>query len=134
MVSWNDSLVIGVPQIDDQHRELVNRLDELMQATRQGKGHTEVEKTLRFIVSYVKEHFETEEKLQAEVNYPDLATHKKLHIDFGYTAVELVQDFQKNGIDSDLTAKINKVLVQWLIRHIRTEDKKIAVYINDLQK
>ena len=132
MTSWNDTLMIGVPLIDDQHKELVHRMDKLMSASRSGKGAEEIEKTLRFVVSYFKEHFNDEEDLQSEYKYPEMQEHKKLHADFTLTVIKLVQDFQLNGPNQELAGKVNKMLLQWVIKHIRTEDKKLAAYIQYL--
>jgi len=133
MTLWNDSLLIGFDSIDRQHQELVSRVEQHMDACRAGKGHTEVEETLRFIVSYVKEHFKDEEALQVQYSYPEIGEHKKLHQDFIVTVVGLVQEFQNHGIQSDFTTKMNKTLVEWLVKHIRTEDKKLAVHIQKIE-
>ena len=130
MSSWNDSLLIGVDLIDNQHRELVGRMDKLMQASRMGKGSTEIEETLRFVVSYVKEHFKDEEDMQAKYAYPDIVEHKKLHAGFVKSTVGLLQEYQKTGSSTEFTGKVNKTLVEWLFRHIRSEDKKLAIYIH----
>ena len=126
---WNDSLLTGITLIDDQHRELISRMDQLMQATRVGKGQTEVDQTLRFVVSYTQEHFKDEEGLQLKYNYPDIDKHKALHAGFVKTVIDLLLEFQKTGTSPGLTSKINKTLVQWLIQHIRIEDKKLAAHL-----
>ena len=129
MSSWNDSLLIGVPLIDNQHKNLIRRMDKLKHACRLGKGVDEIEKTLRFVVSYLKEHFKDEEKLQSEYKYPQIQEHKKFHADFTVAVINLVQDFQLDGPNQELAGKVNKTLIQWVIRHIRTEDKKLAAHL-----
>ena len=52
MSSWNDALMIGVPLIDDQHKELVHWMDKLMSASRSGKGAEEIEKTLAAYIQH----------------------------------------------------------------------------------
>jgi len=129
MSIWNDSLLIGVTLIDNQHRELINRMDQLMHACSLGKGGEEIEQTLRFVVSYIKEHFKDEEGLQTKHAYPEYAAHKKLHDGFVLRVIELVQEFQKLGTSTEFTGKVNKTLIEWFVQHIRTEDKKLALHL-----
>ena len=129
MSSWNDSLLIGIKLIDEQHRELIGRMDKLMDACRHGKGHDEVEETLKYVVSYVKEHFKDEEALQAKYAYPGMVEHKKLHAGFVDSVVNLLQEDKKTGPSTELTAHVNKTLIGWFITHIRNEDQKLGLCI-----
>ena len=37
-IAWRESLAIGVPEIDRQHKELLSRFDSLLKACEAGKG------------------------------------------------------------------------------------------------
>lgn len=39
LIQWNESLSVGVVEIDRQHRKLVELINDLNNAMRQGKGH-----------------------------------------------------------------------------------------------
>ena len=129
MTSWNDSLLVGVSLIDTQHRELIGKMDYLRDACLQGKGHDEVDATLKFVVSYVQEHFKDEEEMQAKYAYPEIVEHKKLHAGFVERIIELLQEDKRTGPTTELTGKVNSTLIGWFIKHIRTEDKKLGLYI-----
>ena len=129
MSSWNDSLLTGVKLIDDQHRDLVARMDHMMDACRQGKGYEEIGDTLKFAVSYVQRHFKDEEGLQAKYEYPGRDEHKTLHAGFVTDVIDLLQEYKKTGPSTELTAKINKTLITWLVTHIHTEDQKVGRHI-----
>ena len=130
MTYWKDSLLVGVTQIDNEHRELVAAIDRLMEACNQGKGRATIEETLVFTVSYTKKHFGAEEILQAQYAYPGIAAHKAIHAQFITSINSLYQEFKENGPNIALTGKLNKMLVDWLINHISTEDKKLGEHIN----
>lgn len=130
MTYWKDSLLVGVTLIDNEHRKLVKAIDQLMEACMQGKGRSAIEETLSFTVSYTKEHFSDEEKLQAQYAYPGMAAHKLLHSQFVRDINALYNDFEQSGPNVALTGKLNKTLVDWLINHISTEDKKLGEHIN----
>lgn len=129
MTYWKDSLLVGVSQIDAQHRQLVKAIDDLMEACMKGAGREAVAKTLSFVAAYTKEHFADEEKLQAQYAYPDINAHKRLHAQFISNVAALESDFKQNGPNVALTGKINKTLIDWLIKHIGSEDKKVGLHI-----
>jgi len=131
MYSWNDSLLIGVTLIDDQHRELVEKLDEFAYACGHGDGRVEVGQALKFTVSYIQKHFKDEVELQALYAYPDIAAHKKLHERFVQNAIDLVQELKNAGPSAELAEKVKKTLVGWFLTHIRTEDRKVGVHIQN---
>ena len=130
MYSWDDSLLVGVALIDEQHHELVDKLDEFAIACGHGEGKQEVGEALKFSVSYIKEHFKDEEGLQALYAYPDIDAHKKLHAKFIQNAIDLVQKLKNNGPSIELADEVRKTLVGWFLTHIRTEDKKLSVHIH----
>lgn len=129
MTYWKDSLLVGVTEIDEQHKNLVKAIDELMDACTKGQGRAAIEKTLNFVVTYTKEHFSSEERLQAQYAYPGIADHKRMHAQFIGNVSALINDFNQNGPGVALTGKLNKTLVEWLVRHISVEDKKLGEYI-----
>lgn len=134
MTFWKDSLLIGVSHIDGQHRKLIAAIDELMEACNKGQGRTTIGKTLDFVVSYTKEHFADEEKIQAQYGYPSMASHKLLHSRFIADISALQKDFEQNGPSVALTGKLNSALVGWLINHISVEDKKLGAFIQSKQE
>lgn len=121
--------MIGVPQIDNQHRKLIEAIDKLMEACKQGKGRVEIEKTLVFTLQYTIKHFNDEEKLQEKHKYPGLSEHKQIHKRFTEDIAALAQEFNKLGPSIALTVKLNQSLVDWVINHISTEDKKVGEHI-----
>jgi len=129
MDSWNDSLLIGVKLIDEQHRELIRRMDKLVEACRRGEGQSEVGRTIKFVVSYVQEHFKAEEELQALYAYPDRVPHKKLHDHFIEETIKLMHEL-KEGHGADFTEHVRKMLIGWFLMHINNEDKKLGAHIH----
>lgn len=128
-MKWDDSLYTGNTKIDNQHKELIQRIGQVLTACQERKGAEIVNGTLDFLGSYVVEHFSDEEKLQKQYNYPDYENHKKLHEKFIADFTELRNQFNNDGSTLTVITKLNRILVQWLMKHIIIEDKKIATYI-----
>jgi hemerythrin len=129
MTFWKDSLLVGVPEIDDQHRKLVGMIDSLMQSSKEGKGREAIEETLDFAISYAQEHFKDEERVQAKYSYPGLGKHRQIHKQFVAEVSVLIREFKRDGASVAVFSKLTKTLVDWLINHISNEDKKVGEHI-----
>jgi hemerythrin len=126
--TWTDDLVTGSDVIDDQHKQLVDAVNNLFDAQRSGKGQREVQRTLNFLLEYTVKHFSDEEALQEEYGYPGYAAHKQIHTEFKAIAQELAQEYQGKPSDA-LIKHITTVVGRWVIHHIKDEDKKMALYV-----
>jgi len=129
MTIWDEKMLIGVPEIDEQHRNLVNALNELLAACENGNGQDSILKTFIFIVGYTKVHFADEEELQVKYDYPYLDEHRELHKDFTATVTALLEDFEQDRSTHALIAKTSEMLTDWVVNHICIEDKKIGDHI-----
>lgn len=129
MITWRDTYNVGVKQIDDQHQELVQRLNEFMEACTNQKGKEKIQETLGFLKAYTVEHFRDEEKLMSSVKYPELPAHKKEHDDFVRVIDDLLEQVNAQGISILTTIKLNRTLVDWLINHIQRNDGKVGEFI-----
>ncbi|HHW67024.1 MAG: hemerythrin [Epulopiscium sp.] len=127
-MEWNDSLLTGVEKIDNQHKELFRRVNNVLEACNQRKGKEIVGETLNFLESYVEEHFRDEEKLQLESQYPGYEGHKLLHAKFIKDIKDLKSRFERDGASILVVIEMNKTIVGWLREHIMKVDKKFAEY------
>jgi len=130
MTYWDDSLLVGVSQIDSEHRKLLDMTGKLMEACTQGKGHAEITQIMKLIVSHAKDHIRNEENLQQWHAYPGINAHKRAHAQLGMQLEALEKELATTGPNVALTAKFNNTLVVWYINHINTEDKKLGEYIS----
>lgn len=129
-ITWRDELALGVPAIDDQHKELLNRFDQLLTACKQGKGSEELQHLLGFLDDYVLLHFRDEELLQQQSSFPDAVGHRREHQAFVARLQELKQRVSTDGgvlVDHVLDA--NKMLLDWLIRHISVRDREVGKHL-----
>lgn len=128
---WNDNLKIGVSLIDSEHKELCNRIDQLLAACNKGQGKEEIMKTLQFMEDYTIKHFGDEEKLQRTSGYPKVTEHKAMHEFFKSKIADLKKDISENGANIATISKTNYFLMDWLLNHIQKVDTELAKYIKD---
>lgn len=130
-LEWKPDLAVGVKEIDDQHKELFSKISALFDACNVGKGKEQIDNTVRYLQEYVVLHFNSEEKLQKQYNYPEYINHKAQHDQFIKDFLELKESIDKDGITGLLIIKLNKTLVDWLINHIRKTDKVFAAFLKE---
>lgn len=128
LMAWNDSLSIKVKQVDDQHKKLVDMVNELHDAMKEGKGNEVLGKILTGLINYTATHFATEEKLMAQYGYPESPGHKSEHEKLVKQVVELQNNFKAGK--AILTLDVMMFLKGWLVKHIQGDDRKFGAYLN----
>ena len=127
-MTWKDSFAIGVPQIDRQHRELCDHVDKLFDACTKGKGADEVSKILTFLADYTVRHFADEEAYQLRIKYPKYQQHKAKHTDFLSQVTKLKKEATDKGVNISMVIKINQIISDWLVEHIKNTDSDLKNY------
>ena len=133
MYEWNEDLATGNALIDKQHKQLIQSLNDLLQASRTGKGCLEVQNTLEFLLAYTIKHFADEEKLQQESDYPDYLTHREYHNEFKGVARSLADKMNQNGASEELVAMVYESVGEWLVNHIKGDDFRLAAHLRQQQ-
>lgn len=125
-IQWRDDLATGIELIDDQHKELFNRLNQFLDACDSGKAKEELLGLLQFLNDYIAEHFVAEEKVQEEMGYVFRSAHRKYHQAFMKELTEFKRRFLLEGPTPALVSDINRVCVGWLLDHVSVKDKMFA--------
>ena len=128
-IAWRESMAIGVPEIDRQHKELLSRFDSLLKACEAGKGMDELKKLLGFLDDYVVKHFSDEEGIQRNCSFPGYAAHKSEH-DWFITRLKALKDeIKADGVAVYHVTETNNMLLKWLITHIAKLDGELGAYL-----
>lgn len=129
---WKDSYLIGVDQIDQQHKQLVLTLQDLLDCLHcedDDEARTRCKQTMAFMKSYAVVHFSAEEMYQETIGYPDRAAHKKLHDDFAVQLREYEFELMRENYSREATRRLSEILTRWWIWHIVKEDHKMIEYV-----
>jgi hemerythrin len=129
-IQWDDSLSVGVGLIDDQHKQLIRRLDDLARAVEENQGPKAVATTLSFLTDYTHFHFSAEEGLMLAQEYPRLDEHRALHEEFRTVLKSLDVDFETDGASTFLADQINRFLITWLTNHIGKADREVWQFLH----
>lgn len=123
-IQWDDSFSVNIKEIDDQHRLLVNMINDLCSAMEAGKEKELLEDLIKRLSSYALVHFGREEHYFDQFKYPDADSHKHEHNHFETKIAEFEQDFKKGR--GTVYMDILNYLSNWLVGHIKRSDRKYA--------
>ncbi|MBF0339155.1 MAG: hemerythrin family protein [Nitrospirae bacterium] len=126
-IVWNDNIGLGIREIDDQHKVLIDIINKLFDAMSAKKAKDILSAIFKELIDYTRYHFSAEETLMETCKYPDLAQHKHEHERLTVQVLDLQEQFAEGKVMVD--AKLMNFLRDWLIDHIHISDKKICLFI-----
>ncbi|GHD56687.1 bacteriohemerythrin [Jeongeupia chitinilytica] len=125
LVEWHDGLSVGIQEIDEQHKVLVDLLNELYDAIREHHGREASVAILARLADYTRIHFTVEESLMRILGYPEYDEHKVHH----ESLIAQLQAFQQRVADGDaITFELLHFLRNWLTKHIQEGDTRYTEF------
>jgi hemerythrin len=128
MIVITKDMEVGIPQVDAQHRELVDRLNAVTTMGAKSVSKEETKKTLDLLGDYIVKHFGDEEKLQKQSGYPKYEWHKGQHQIYIAEFGKLKREYEANGVSAKFTLDLNNSIVSWIVRHIKTVDVEFGKF------
>ena len=126
-LAWKDEYSVGINSIDQQHKKLINLINQLQTAVKYSTGEEFEREALDELVSYTKTHFTYEEGMMEQNGYPDFESHKAQHVKMINKVEEVLAEYEK---DSDTAMEhALKYLSDWLINHINGTDKEYSQFM-----
>ena len=130
LFEWNDSFLIGIEELDHEHKVLINDINKLHEEMVGNEVKSEIQKYLGEIYMHMQAHFALEEHVMKEHEYEFFDEHKREHEEFLEDYTECMLQFL-NGADISSKNPIEECLQQWVVDHITTSDKKMALMVQD---
>lgn len=132
-IIWNDSFLTGIERIDEQHKVLVNTLNEANSRLALNVTRDLLEQITRDLLSYAIYHFETEETLMQAYDYagrsaPDAEKHRQEHRSFSQQVVALREGLRDGRLVT--REELLSFLNNWLVNHILNTDKHFGEFLN----
>ena len=131
-MQWTKDLSVGVDEIDSQHKELFNRINNLVTAIKQHRCKDEIDGTLKFLEEYAATHFAYEERYMKDHCYHGYQQHKAHHARYLGNLSELKKEAavpRVHGSSYDLSVTTNQMVVDWIIDHILKVDGKFGEFM-----
>ena len=127
-LSWHQGLAVGVPEMDGQHKKLLDLINDLEAALDQGEG-SDLLGIARRMQDYARYHFATEEKRMAFACYPDADSHRAEHASFIAQAAALDP---ARDIPPGSPRQVLEFLRTWLVTHISGTDRTLGAFLQGM--
>jgi hemerythrin len=127
-LSWSQSMSVGVPILDSDHKALFRIVNQLHDFSETGASQDDLGIIFGNLVAYIDFHFAREEKVMKACGFPALETHAEEHAEFA----RFIHDARERyaGIpDPDLTRELLEYLKIWLNSHILIQDMAYKPYV-----
>mgnify|MGYP003605320506 FL=1 len=121
--NWNDSYLLGIPMIDNQHKNFFVILDNL-ETLNQKQEKSEMHSLINELQNYVIYHFKTEEDLMVKSQSPNIDLHVMEHELFRKKVEEFHRSYYNNN--AELLNEMISFMRKWLIIHISGTDAEYA--------
>ncbi len=128
-ILWDESFSVGVEVLDQQHKQVVEIINRLIDEPAEGFGPDEVARVLDDLTKFVHYHFQTEERLLAERGYEDLQTQQAEHREFRNELAGLCMGSMKDHTVIPINALL--YLKEWWVDHILVKDMKYRPFFGN---
>jgi hemerythrin-like metal-binding protein len=121
-LEWRAEFSVHIPQLDAQHRQIIELIGELRACAQSGKADQLVPAALDKIDCYARAHLKREELVLRVRRYPGYAEHKAEHQAY----IEKVASLRVRSDRRDIGVRISNFLMEWWRNHILTSDQRYA--------
>ncbi|MDH5785811.1 MAG: bacteriohemerythrin [Chromatiales bacterium] len=126
-IHWESRFDTGISIIDQQHRRIVDMINDLHDASIHTETKT-VDDILHRMRAYVSEHFQFEEELMFAADYEFTEAHIQLHRRF---TERLNSMAQRHEAGESIIKELSAFLTKWVLHHIGHEDMD---YVEDVSR
>ena len=119
----NEEFVVGIGNIDKQHKILTETLKNLQTIDRHNVRSKVLVETLCRMTEYSNFHFEIENKFMEMFNYPDQDEHKNEHREF----LKKTAEFNLGVMNTQLSIpnEVMTYLENWITNHFLKSDVRL---------
>lgn len=128
-VNWSDDYLLGIPEIDLQHKKLIEIANELYDISIESpeKYKTQMMELIKKLVDYTVYHFSNEENMLVKYNYAGADIHKTAHDGF---IKEVKYNLDKlDESDYEAGVRFYSYIANWVLMHIAKADKIWARFV-----
>ena len=124
LIAWRAEFETGVPDVDLEHRELVDLINELHDQLDANAEPDTVSAFLGEVFARISAHFALEESVMRKHKYDEYEAHKADHEKLLDDIRDIMDDFEAGDFDTYDDALSNAVR-DWFINHFKTKDARL---------
>lgn len=123
LIEWREDFRIGLPEVDQEHRELIGSINRLHRELVIGASTARVTGALGDIHAAISSHFALEEKDMQALRYDEFEAHKGEHERLLDDILDILDEVTASGrYDPQV---LSARLAEWFTGHFRTFDARL---------
>ncbi len=124
LIEWRREFETGIPDVDHEHRELVDLINQLHAALAGGAGKDEVARFLGEVFARISAHFALEETIMRKHRYDEYAEHKAEHEKL-LDDLRDIMDAHEADAGFDYEGTLAGAVRDWFVQHFKTKDARL---------
>jgi hemerythrin len=126
-MQWKDEYSVGITEIDDQHKGIIDLFSVINAAIEAREGWSDVFFKLEQLRDHARFHFALEESLMRMHSYSKHAEHVDQHKHF----LDKLDQLQMTTLSRQVTMNTIHYLSNWYTDHMQTQDREFVSYLID---
>lgn len=122
--------MLGSRVLDEQHRALINSINDLYEARFDGSSEDRIISIVRRLIQQTVDHFSSEEQEMLKIKFPEYEDHVNAHRMLLEDAEKYLDRFKEG---EDISIELQQFLFDWLTHHILVSDVTFLKYSLSLQ-
>ena len=128
---WRSEWDMNIPDLDAQHHALFDQLNRITMGPDSETKPVEIQQDCRLLLETfldkIREHFHAEEKLMADVGFPQLAEHHREH---AMLTAELQQLIREVSQGTETCSAIAHDIKNWYVSHVAMDGKEFSDFFH----
>jgi len=124
LIEWRKEFETGVADVDHEHRELIDLINELHVKLGNADSRETVSAFLGEVFARISAHFALEETVMRKHDYDQYSEHKTDHEKLLDDIRDIMDDYE-SGQYLDFEEALSRAVRDWFVDHFKTKDARL---------
>ena len=129
VLTWNESLSLGVISIDAEHEAMLGMLNAVLDPGGDLRTARDAVEFVDRLLGFAIAHFGHEEALMQRIGYPELDSHRRAHVKLREQSRYLRSMLEEEGNPALGRLELAGFLADWLSDHLAGMDMQLRPHI-----
>ena len=124
LIEWRKEFETGIADVDHEHRELVDLINELHEAVRVDADRDTISNFLGEVLARISAHFALEETVMRKHRYDEYEAHKAEHEKL-LDEIRDIMDAHEESDSADYQSTLSTTIRDWFVNHFKNKDARL---------
>lgn len=124
LIEWRKEFETGIADVDHEHRELVDLINELHEAVRVDADRDTISNFLGEVFARISAHFALEETVMRKHRYDEYEAHKAEHEKL-LDEIRDIMDAHEVSDSADYQSTLSTTIRDWFVNHFKNKDARL---------